>query len=143
MLKVRFFLTDPMCALSEHYARMIPGLGQKYDIELETTRKEAGEYETDEYFELDLPMAPGVMVGEEIVAEGRKVGPYRLESVICRHLGVASPRLSTRALYELFYAILVHLNRCRKKWKARNLGKREAKPGLLKRSFRTGATPGQ
>jgi hypothetical protein len=50
--------------------KMIPGLGEKYDIEIETVARPKDDYMTDEYFELDLPVAPAVMVGDEIVVEG-------------------------------------------------------------------------
>ena len=68
---------------------MMPRLGQKYEIEVETISKPIAEYQTDEYFELDLPTAPAVMVGEEIVAEGADVPEDKLAAVICRHLGLA------------------------------------------------------
>jgi hypothetical protein len=71
---------------------MTPRLGQKYEIEIETTSKPIAEYQTDEYFELDLPTAPAVMVGEEIVVEGADVAEDNLEAVICRHLGLAAPK---------------------------------------------------
>ena len=70
---------------------MIPRLGQKYDIEIETIAKPKEEYLTDEYFEFDLPVAPAVMVGEEIVAEGTDVSEIDLEKVICRHLDLPEP----------------------------------------------------
>jgi hypothetical protein len=71
---------------------MIPGLGQKYEIEIETIAKPKDEYMTDEYFELDLPVAPAVMVGDEIVVEGTDVSQVDLEKVICRHLGLPEPQ---------------------------------------------------
>jgi len=49
---------------------MMPRLGQRYKIDIETVKRPKDEYLTDEYFELDLPVAPAVMVGEEIVVEG-------------------------------------------------------------------------
>ena len=70
---------------------MIPGLGQKYEIEIETIAKPNAAYMTDEYFELDLPVAPAVMVGDEIVVEGTDVSEVDLEKVICRHLGLPEP----------------------------------------------------
>jgi hypothetical protein len=48
---------------------MMPRLGQKYEIGIETISKPKAEYLTDEYFELDLPVAPAVMVGEEILVD--------------------------------------------------------------------------
>ena len=70
---------------------MIPGLGEKYEIEIEKIAKPKDEYMTDEYFELDLPVAPAVMVGDEILVEGTDVSEDKLEETICRHLGLAVP----------------------------------------------------
>ena len=69
----------------------MPRLGEKYDIEIETMSKPREEYNTDEYSELDLPVAPAVMVGEDIVIEGSDVSDEKLESVICNHLGLPPP----------------------------------------------------
>lgn len=71
---------------------MMPRLGEKYDIEIETISKPIAEYNTDAYFELDLPVAPAVLVGEEIVIEGSDVSDETLESVICKHLGLPPPK---------------------------------------------------
>ena len=71
---------------------MMPRLGQKYAIEIETISKPIADYQTDEYFELDLPTAPAVMVAEEIVVEGADVPEDQLEAVICRHLGLPAPK---------------------------------------------------
>jgi hypothetical protein len=70
---------------------MIPGLGEKYEVEIETIAKPKDEFMTDEYFELDLPVAPAVMVDDEIVVEGTDVSEVDLEKVICRHLGLPEP----------------------------------------------------
>lgn len=72
---------------------MLPRLGQKYQCECEVISKPIAEYQTDEYFELDLPTAPAVMVADEIVAEGADVAEDQLEAVICRHLGLPAPEL--------------------------------------------------
>jgi hypothetical protein len=65
---------------------MMPSLGQKYSIDIEVISKPKDDYQTDEYFELDLPVAPAVMVEKEIVVEGENVSQYKVESCICRHL---------------------------------------------------------
>lgn len=65
---------------------MMPRLGAKYDIDIEIISKPKADYMTDDYFELDLPVAPAVMVGEEIVVEGTDVSEEELESVIRAHL---------------------------------------------------------
>lgn len=70
---------------------MMPRLGERYEIDIETIEKLKDEYLTDEYFELDLPVAPAVMVGEEILVEGTDVSEDKLENAICRHLGLAGP----------------------------------------------------
>jgi len=70
---------------------MMPRLGERYEIDIETIEKPKDEYLTDEYFELDLPVAPAVMVGDEILVEGTDVSEDKLEDAICRHLGLAGP----------------------------------------------------
>ena len=80
-----------------NFKAMMPRLGEKYqDIEIEVTSKPNAEYQTDEYFELDLPTAPAVMVGEEIVVEGSNVSQDKVEAVICRHLGIPEPEPQKR-----------------------------------------------
>jgi hypothetical protein len=69
----------------------MPRLGETYDIEMETISKPREEYITDEYFELDLPVAPAVMVGDEIVVEGEDISDEDLEAVICNHLDLPPP----------------------------------------------------
>ena len=70
---------------------MMPRLGETYTISIETTSMPKAEYLTDEYFALDLPVAPAVMVGDEIVVEGTDVDEHALEASICRHLGLPEP----------------------------------------------------
>jgi hypothetical protein len=66
--------------------------GQKYDVDIETIAKPKAEYMTNEYFELDLPVAPAVMVDEEIVVVGTDVPEKELERVINRQLGLPAPK---------------------------------------------------
>jgi hypothetical protein len=70
---------------------MMPRLGAKYAVEFDITSKPMAEYQTDEYFELDLPTAPAVMVGDEIVVEGTDVAEHEVEVHICRQLGLPGP----------------------------------------------------
>jgi hypothetical protein len=71
---------------------MMPRLGEKYkNIDIEVTSKPIAEYQNDEYFELDLPVAPAIMVGEEIVIEGSNISQDKVEVVICRCLGMPEP----------------------------------------------------
>ena len=78
---------------------MMPRLGEKYrDIEIEVMSKPIAEYQTDEYFELDLPTAPAIMVGDEIVVEGSNVSRGKVEAVICRCLGLPEPEPEKKGL---------------------------------------------
>jgi hypothetical protein len=77
---------------------MMPRLGQRYELEIETISKPNAEYLTDEYFELDLPVAPAVMVAEEIVVEGSDIPEADLEAVICRHLGLPPPKAEKKGI---------------------------------------------
>ncbi len=78
---------------------MMPRLGEKYEIEIETISKSIAEYNTDAYFELDLPVAPAVMVGEEIVVEGSDVSEEKLEIVICKHLDLPPPKPKKKGIF--------------------------------------------
>jgi hypothetical protein len=82
---------------------MIPVLGQKYDIEIEVTSKPKAEYHTDEYFELDLPVAPAIMVGDEIVVEGSDIGQSEVESSICRQLDLPPPEPEEKGLFKKLF----------------------------------------
>ena len=79
---------------------MMPRLGEKYEVEIETISKPKEEYNTDEYFELDLPVAPAVMVGKEIVVEGSDVSEEKLEAVICEKIGLPPPEPEKRGILD-------------------------------------------
>jgi disulfide oxidoreductase YuzD len=79
---------------------MIPVLGQKYEIDIEVMSKPKSDYMTDEYFELDLPVAPAVMVDDEIVAEGSDVAQNAIEAAICRQLGLPPPKIEGKSFFK-------------------------------------------
>jgi hypothetical protein len=66
-------------------------LGEKYGVEIEMISKPREEFSSEEYAKLDLPVAPAIMVGEEIVVEKSDISEEKLESVICKHLGLPPP----------------------------------------------------
>lgn len=72
---------------------MMPRLGKKYKIEVETISKPNVEYRTNEYLKLGLPKAPAIMIDDEIVVEGSDVAEDKLENIIRSHLGL--PPLET------------------------------------------------
>ena len=77
---------------------MIPRLGEKYDVEIVVTSKPKAEYLTDEYFALDLPVAPAIMVGVEIVTEGKDIDDHTVEVAICQQLGLAEPEQEKKGI---------------------------------------------
>ena len=83
---------------------MMPRLGGKYrDIEIEVMSKPIAEYQTDEYFELDLPVAPAIMVGDEILVEGSNISQDKVEVVICRCLGLPEPAQDKKGILDRFF----------------------------------------
>jgi len=83
---------------------MMPRLGEKYkDIEIEVTSKPMAEYQNDEYFELELPVAPAIMVAEEIVVEGSNISQDKVEAVICRCLGLPEPESEKKGILGRFF----------------------------------------
>jgi len=73
---------------------MIPRLEGKYKsvVEIETISKPRQEFRDMEYMKLGLPMAPAVMVGDEIIVQGCEVAEEKVEAAICRQLNLAEPR---------------------------------------------------
>jgi hypothetical protein len=72
---------------------MIPRLGEKYKnaIEIEMISKPRQEFQDIEYMKLGLPMAPAVMVGDEIIVQGCEAAEEKIEAAICRQLHLAVP----------------------------------------------------
>ena len=83
---------------------MMPRLGPTYkDIEINVISKPMMEYQNDDYFELELPVAPAVMVGDEIVVEGAGVSQEKVEQVISRHLGLSEPEQKKKGFLSRFF----------------------------------------
>ncbi|CAB5108764.1 hypothetical protein D3OALGA1CA_3584 [Olavius algarvensis associated proteobacterium Delta 3] len=58
---------------------------------------------TDEYFELELPVAPAVMVGDQILVEGTDIPEQQIESAICRHLGLPEPVAAKKGIIDRLF----------------------------------------
>ena len=67
---------------------MMPRLGAKYVFEIEEISKSREEYQSDRYKASGLPLAPAVMVENELAGQGSGISEERLEAVIRRHLGL-------------------------------------------------------
>ena len=67
---------------------MLPRLGELFSDAIEVISKPRQEYQTMAYAELGLPKAPAIMVGNEIITEGKDIDDSVLERAIRRHLGL-------------------------------------------------------
>ena len=81
----------------------MPRLGNRFPIEIEVTSKPVSEYQTDDYFELDLPVAPAVVVGDEIVVEGSGTDELKVEAAIRRHLNLPEPAPVKKCFFERLF----------------------------------------
>ena len=72
---------------------MIPRLVEKYKnaVEIETISKPRQEFRDIEYMKLGMPMAPAVMVGDEIIVQGCEAAEEKVEAAIRRQLNLAEP----------------------------------------------------
>lgn len=81
----------------------MPRLGKTYDIEIGVTSRPKSEYGTDEYYELDLPVAPAIMVGDTIVTDGKDIKDIEIENEICRQLGLPAPEPGKKGIIERLF----------------------------------------
>ncbi len=78
----------------------MPRLGNKYAVEIEVMSKPKAEFQADEYFTLNLPAAPAIMVADEIVVEGANISKDKVEAAICRHLGLPEPEPAKKGILD-------------------------------------------
>jgi|GEM_PF-670681 len=64
---------------------MTPRLGEKYGIEVEIISKPREAYRSEEYARLGLPVAPAIMIGEEVIVQGKDIDEEELEAAVRRH----------------------------------------------------------
>jgi len=65
---------------------MVPRVGEKYGIEVEIISKRREAYQSEEHAKLGLPVAPAIMIGDEVIAQGKDISEEEFETVIRRHL---------------------------------------------------------
>ncbi|MEE4241035.1 MAG: hypothetical protein V2I36_06190 [Desulfopila sp.] len=63
---------------------MLPGLEEKYKLEIETISKTRDMYRSTEYQATGLPIAPAVMLDDEILVQGGSLSKEALELAISR-----------------------------------------------------------
>ena len=71
-------------------------------MEIEITSKPNHEYRTEEYARLGLPLAPAIVVGDELIVQGCDVDEHKLEAAICRHLGLPEPEPQKKGIFDRF-----------------------------------------
>lgn len=79
----------------------MPGLGEKYSIEIEAISKPRNDYQTEEYRASGLPTAPSIEVNGELAVKG-DISQDKLEALICRHLGIEPPDVKKGFLGNIF-----------------------------------------
>ncbi|MDQ7784345.1 MAG: hypothetical protein RDU20_15775 [Desulfomonilaceae bacterium] len=67
---------------------MASRLGAEYPVEIEAVSKPRAEYQSMEYADLDLPVAPAIMLDDEVLVEGSDVREEVLVGAIRTHLGM-------------------------------------------------------
>lgn len=65
---------------------MVPRLGKKFDLPVEVVSKPREAYQSLTYADLGLPRAPAIMLGGEILVQGRDIAEQELEEIIRRTL---------------------------------------------------------
>ena len=86
-----------------HFRGIIPRLGEKYKVEIETISKPNQDYRTEEYAGLGLPLAPAILVEDELVVQGCDVDENKLEAAICRHLRLPEPEPQKKGLLDRLF----------------------------------------
>lgn len=82
---------------------MMPRLGSTYEIEVEVISKPKADFHTDEYYALDLPVAPAIMVQEDIIVEGTDIEDHAVETAICTALGLPEPEPPRKGLADRLF----------------------------------------
>jgi hypothetical protein len=61
---------------------MLPRLGTKFDLPVEVVSRPREAYQSLTYADLNLPKAPAIMLGGEVLVAGRDIGEEDLEAMI-------------------------------------------------------------
>jgi len=67
---------------------MLPRLGDLNEVDVESVSKTRAEYQDEEYRRSGLPLAPAVMLDDEVVAQGGPIDEMRLRDLIAKRQSV-------------------------------------------------------
>ena len=65
---------------------MVPRLGARYGLEIETTSRTREDYRKPEYAASGRPMAPALAIGDEVLVQGGDIEEDKVEAAIRRRL---------------------------------------------------------
>ena len=65
-----------------HFEEMMPRLGSKQGLEVEITSLPRQDYRKDDYLRSGLPLAPAIMVDDEVVVQGADVSEDSLQALL-------------------------------------------------------------
>ena len=66
----------------KHFKKMMPGLGDKFGIDIEIVEKSRDEYRSESYIETKLPVAPAIMIDEDVIEARNNITLSQLEKMI-------------------------------------------------------------
>lgn len=61
---------------------IMPGLGDKFGIDIEIVEKSRDEYRSESYIETKLPVAPTIMIDEDVIEARNNITLSQLEKMI-------------------------------------------------------------
>jgi hypothetical protein len=81
-MKVTFFVNQPPGKTLTRLISMLPGLGDKTGVEIETVEKSREEYRRDSYAAANLPVATAVIIDGEVIAVQNIITQSQIEKLI-------------------------------------------------------------
>ena len=85
-MKVKFFLNQPPGKTWSRLKSIVPGLGDKFGIEIEIVEKTRDEYLSESYIGTKLPVAPSIMIDEEVIDAHSIIARSQLEKIIANRI---------------------------------------------------------
>ena len=81
-MKVIFFINQPPGKTWTSLISMMPGLGDKFSVDIEIVEKSRDEYRSESYIETKLPVAPAIMIDEDVIEAQNNITLSQLEKMI-------------------------------------------------------------
>lgn len=72
-----------------HFLEMLPRLGARYPLEIETTQQPRAAFRSESWRTRGLPAAPAIMIDGQVIVEGKDIGERDLEAAIRSRLAAS------------------------------------------------------